>query len=50
MFLEKVSDKNWQVNKNRNIISSIINLVISSAAKISPNALAGSCPDAYVFP
>lgn len=34
MFLEKVSDKNWQVNKNRNIISSIINRYLGSCQNI----------------
>lgn len=34
MFLEKVSDKNWQVNKNRNIISSIINCYLGSCQNI----------------
>lgn len=34
MFLEKVSDKNWQVNKNRHIISSIINRYLGSCQNI----------------
>lgn len=33
----KVSDKNWQVNKSRNIISVIINCGPPAAAKISHN-------------
>lgn len=35
-FTEKVSDKNWQVNKSRNIISSVINHGARSCQNLPP--------------
>lgn len=37
MFTEKVSDKNWQVNKSRNIISFVINQRLWQLPKYPPS-------------